>query len=123
MLLSMKSVFNRPWTPAKVLTQLEALALLLSAFSLTALIAATPPFECGRDYQSPPTPLHSGAIAIICLVGSVVGLLVGIGLKLGLPRGTTDQSWATRGLLLATAVLLVAGGAVFADVARWTCWE
>jgi hypothetical protein len=122
MIQPVKTLFNRPWTPAKVLTQLEALALLLSAISLVLLLAATPPFECGRDYESPATPLHSGGLALVCLIGSVIGLLVGIGLKLGLPRGTGDQSWATRGLLLATVVLLVAGGAVFADAARWTCW-
>ena len=43
MIQPVKTLFDRPWTPAKVLTQLEALALLLSGISLVLLLAATPP--------------------------------------------------------------------------------
>jgi hypothetical protein len=119
----MRTLIPRPWTTAKVLTALLGAALALATFALILLLAATPPFECGTDYQSPPTPLASGGIAILTLLFGVVSVFVGSGLKLGLSKSSPDQRWATWAIVLAVVVLLVAGGGAFADVTRWSCWE
>jgi len=118
----MRTLIPPPWTAAKALTVLSAAGLALASLSLTLLLAATPPYECGRDYASPPTPLHSGLVAVICLLYAVVAVLVAAGVKIGLPRTSLDQPWATRALVLATVLLAVAGGAALAAVTRWTCW-
>jgi hypothetical protein len=108
--------------PAKTLAATLAAAGVLSLVSLCLLLAATPPYECGEDYASPPTPLHSGGIALGCLVYAIVGLLIGIGLRLGIGGAAPGSRWANRAITAATLTLLVAGGAVFADAGRWTCW-
>jgi hypothetical protein len=38
------------------------------------------------------------------------------------PRGSADRPWVKRAIGAAVLAALVAGGAVFADLARWTCW-
>jgi hypothetical protein len=118
----MSTPLRRPWTAAKVLATVLGAALGLASLSVILLAAATPPFECGRDYASPPTPLHSGTVGVATFLFGIAGILVSLGLKLGLPRGSTDQRWANRAIVLATLLLVAAGGAVALDVSRWSCW-
>jgi hypothetical protein len=111
-----------PHRPANILTAIELAAGVVSAFALTLMLAATPPFECGDDYASPTTPLRSGGIAALCLAVALIGLLVGVGIALATPRGSVDRPWVKRAIGAAVLAALLAGGAVFADLARWTCW-
>jgi hypothetical protein len=108
--------------PAKILTAVELATAALAALALTLMLAATPPFECGDDYASPTTPIQSGGIAAVCLAVALIGLLVGVGVALATPRGSADRPWVKRGIGAAVLAALLAGGAVFADLARWTCW-
>ncbi|MCW2976097.1 MAG: hypothetical protein JWM06_1378 [Actinomycetia bacterium] len=118
----MRMPIPRPWTASKMLVALLGIALAVATLCLVLLLAATPPFQCGTDYASPQTPLYSGPVAVFTLLFAAAALLVGVGLKLGLSRTSDDQPWATRTLVLATLLLFVGGGAVIADVGRWTCW-
>jgi hypothetical protein len=121
--MGMTRFVSGAWTPAKALFAALAVTLGMATISLVLLLAATPPFECGEDYASPPTPVHSGGVALASLAAGAVGLLVAMGLMIGLPRTDTEQRrWGRDALATAFLVLLVAGGAVFADAARWTCW-
>jgi hypothetical protein len=117
----MRTLIPPPWTAAKALTVLSAAGLALSGLSLAALLAATPPYECGRDYDSPTTPLHSGLVSVICLLYAVVAVLVAAGVKIGLPRTSRDQRWATRAIVLSTLLLGLAAVAVAAAWVRWVC--
>jgi hypothetical protein len=108
--------------PARVLTAIELAAAFLSGIALILLLAATPPFECGDDYASPTTPLRSGTVAGSCLAVAVIGLLVAAGIGLATPRDAADRPWVKRAIGAAVLAALFAGGAVFADLARWTCW-
>ncbi|HWX09809.1 MAG TPA: hypothetical protein VNY33_07515 [Gaiellaceae bacterium] len=114
---------SRPWTTSKALSALLSAALALAALCLILLVSMRPRSECTAAYQNPPTPLHSGVIALLVLVFAGISLFVGIGVKLGLERTSSDQAWATRVLVLATLAGLVAGGGVAADIARWTCFQ
>jgi hypothetical protein len=38
------------------------------------------------------------------------------------PRGSADRPLVEHAIGAAVLAALVAGGAVFADLARWTCW-
>ncbi len=111
-----------PRGPAKILTAVELAAAGLSGIALVLMLAATPPFECGSDYASPATPLRSGTVAGSCLGVAVIGLLVAIGVALGTTRDSADRPWVNRAIGAAVLAMLLAGGAVFADLARWTCW-
>jgi hypothetical protein len=122
MLWGMTDLLRRPWPPAKVLAAAEAAALGLSGLSLLLLLVVTPPFECGTDYASPTTPLHSGGIALGCFLAALAGVLVSIGMLLSLPRDGASRRWAAHALTAGLITLVVAGGALFADAARWTCW-
>jgi hypothetical protein len=108
---------------AKTLTLTLAAAATAAFVSLVLLLVATPPrILCGTD-NGPTTPGHSGRIAFICLVYSLLASLVALGLRIGAPRESATAVWARRGLVLGLLGLLVAAGAVFVVVARWTCWE
>ncbi|MEP6812691.1 MAG: hypothetical protein ABI990_06865 [Actinomycetota bacterium] len=113
---------TRAWHSAKILAAFELTAAVVSGVALILLLAGTPPFECGTDYASPTTPLRSGGWAVTCFVAAVIGLLVAIGMALAAPRGSDGRIWARRAIGAALVATLVAGGAVFADLARWTCW-
>ncbi len=108
--------------PAQVLTAIELAAAGLSGIALILMLAATPPFECGDNYASPATPLRSGTVAGACLAVAVIGLLVGAGIGFATPRDAADRPWVKHAIGAAVLALLLAGGAVFTDMARWTCW-
>jgi hypothetical protein len=120
--MGMTDVLKGPWTPAKALAAVETSALVLSGISLLLLLAVTPPSECGTDYASPTTPLHSGGVALGCFFAAIVGVFVAIGMLLGLPPDGESRRWARRALTAGLVTVVVAGGAIFADAARWTCW-
>jgi hypothetical protein len=106
---------------ARFLSWASGAAAGASLVCLVLLLAYTPASEClNSDYDSPVSPLHSGGIAFGCLLYSVVAVLVGTGLLFGLPP--EHRSRAGRAIGLAVLALVAAGGAVFADAARWTCW-
>jgi hypothetical protein len=105
-----------------VLVLVNGAVLAGSALAVLLLLAATPAYGCGRDYASPPTPLHSGRAAIVCFLWGAASLLVAIGLRIGTGRRQPERGWATRAIWTALAILLVAGIACVTVVARWTCW-
>lgn len=53
---------------------------------------------------------------------AIIGLFVGIGMTLAAPRDSESRLWGKRAIGAAFLATLLAGGAVFADLARWTCW-
>jgi hypothetical protein len=87
----------------------------LALFALVLLLAATPPFECGEDYADPPTPLHTGTLAVACFVAGLAGLVAAI-----VVRARTRRP--TRTLRLGLVVSAVAFAGCYADLTRWTCW-
>jgi hypothetical protein len=110
------------WTPQKALAALETAGAALSALALVLMLAATPPFECGSDYESPVPPLHADAIALWCFAAAALGTLVAVGMALASPASSNGRRSALRALGISLAALCIGGGAVFADLARWTCW-
>ena len=105
---------------ARFLTWTNLAGAGLALVSLVVLLAASPPrFLCGNESAS--TPGSMGGVAGCCLLYGVASFLVSIGLALGVPG--EGRSWARRALFTALLVAIVAGGALFADFARWTCWE
>ena len=106
----------------KLLTWLHAALAIVASLSLTIMLAASPPYQCGDDYESPPTPAHAGGLAILALVVAIVTTLVAIGLRIGVSKQADARVWATRAVSIGLVCVLVAGGATFADLARWTCW-
>ena len=105
---------------ARVLTWLNLGGAAVSLVYLVVLLAATPPlYPCENDSGS--TPANAGGSAAFCLLYGIVSFLISIGLAIGV--SSEAKPWARRALLTALLLALVAGGAVFADAARWTCWE
>jgi hypothetical protein len=106
---------------ARFLTWASGAVTGISLVCLVLLLAYRPASECvNSDYDSPTSPVHSGGIAFACLLYGIVATLVGAGLSIGLPAGS--RRLGGRAVGMSVLVLLVAGGAVFADAARWTCW-
>jgi uncharacterized membrane protein YeiB len=106
---------------ARFLTWTSVAAACISLVCLVLLLAYKPAAEClNSDYDSPTSPLHSGGVAFACLVYSVVATLVGAGVTFGLPSGIRRAGG--RAVAVSVVALVVAGAAVFADAARWTCW-
>jgi hypothetical protein len=105
---------------ARFLTWTNLAGAGVALVSLVMLLAASPPrFLCESDSDS--APWDAGGIAGFCLLYGIVSFLVSIGLALGVPG--EGRTWARRALFSALLVAIVAGGAFFADLARWTCWE
>jgi len=106
---------------ARALAWTLAVAGVLAAISLVLLLAYTPVSECvNSDYDSPTTPLHSGGVAFGCFLYSIVGLVAGLSLLVR--RRKPGSAYGRRVTALALLTFLAGGAAVFADVARWTCW-
>jgi hypothetical protein len=76
--MAMDALLTRPHSPAKVLVLPNAAVLFLASLSLLLLLLSSPPYECGVDYASPPTPVHSGGVALGSFLWGVGGLLVAI---------------------------------------------
>jgi hypothetical protein len=106
---------------ARLITWASGAAAGISLVCLVLLLAYTPASQClNSDYDSPTSPIHSGGIAFACLVYSLVAALVGTGLSFGLPAGR--RRLGGRAVAVSLLAFAVAGAAVFADAARWTCW-
>lgn len=106
---------------ARFLTWTSCAAVGIAVLCLVLLLVYTPAAEClSSDYDSPTSPLHSGGVAFACLLYSVAASLVATGVSFGLPAGSRRPGG--RAVATSLLALVVAGGAVFADAARWTCW-
>jgi hypothetical protein len=97
-----------PWTASNVLSSAFAIGVALATASLIALLAATPPYECGEDYEGPPTPFGSGGIAIALLLFGLAGFLLATGIRIGVRRDDEERPRATYSLTLALVLLAVA---------------
>jgi hypothetical protein len=120
--MGMDVLLTRPDSPAKVLVLLNAGVLFIASVSMLLLLLASPPYECGVDYASPPTPAHSGAAALGSFLWGVAVLLVASGLRIGGRRNDRERPWATRAIWTAVAIVLVGGVGLGAVVTHWTCW-
>jgi hypothetical protein len=105
-------------TAPRVLTLVSTTAAGVSVIALLSLLIGTPAFECGPDYESPPTPLESKQLAFWAFVVGVVSLLVSIGVRLGAGPGR----WQTRAIGASAAAVALGGIAWFVALGRWTCW-
>jgi hypothetical protein len=112
----------RNWPVPKIVAAVEAVTGGVALLALVLLLAFTPPFECGNDYASPATPIHSAGIALTCFVVAFLGVILATGMRLVLRRESDRRTWANRALGTSFAAAVVAGGALFAVLARWTCW-
>jgi hypothetical protein len=106
----------------KALVILNTAVLFVASLAMLLLLLPTPPYECGVDYASPPTPAHSGGAALGAFFWGIAGALVAIGLRIGVRRNAEERPWATRAIWTALAIVVVAGVGLAAVVARWTCW-
>ena len=105
---------------ARFLTWTNLAGTAVALIALVILLASSPPrFICGSD--SDPQPASMGSAAELCLLFGIASFLVSIGLAIGVPN--EGRTWARRALLTALLLAIVAGGAFFTDLARWTCWE